>query len=121
MAEIRLELDPIALREATSNAIMGTLTPELREKIIRTAISQLLNAGTGSYGSGPSQLERAFGEAVSECARQEAKRLVAEDESIKAKMKELLADTAKRVLDADPDKLAQKMADAFVSSMRKEY
>lgn len=121
MAEIRLDLDPVVLREATSQAIMGTLTAELRAQVIQASISNLLNARTGSYGSGSSLLQQAFDSAVIDVARTIAKEMVASDPTIKAQVGKLLRDTADKVLSADPEKLAAKMADAFVASCRKEY
>jgi hypothetical protein len=48
-------------------------------------------------------------------------RLVQEDESMKTKLQQLLRDTADKVLAADTEKLSERMADAFVASMRKDY
>jgi hypothetical protein len=46
--------------------------------------------------------------------------MVTEDEQMKVRMRELLRSTADKVLGADMDKLSERMADAFVDSLRKD-
>ena len=121
MTTLTLQLDNDAIREATTQAILGTLTPEARDKILQTAVSELISKKTGSYGTGKSQLEEAFEYAVRAVATAEAKRIVTEDAALRAKIEELLRLTADKVLSADTDKLAERMADAFAASMRKDY
>jgi hypothetical protein len=44
--------------------------------------------------------------------------MVSENQEIKAKMEDLLRKTADKVLSADKEKLAERMASAFVASIR---
>jgi hypothetical protein len=120
MTTIQIQLDPVALREATAQAIMGTLTPEVRGQIIQKAISALLAPSTNSWDKKKSPIELAFEQAITQLARDEAKRMIAEDEPTRLKVQELLRTTADKVLNADADKLAQRMADAFVDSIRRD-
>lgn len=118
MSEIRITLDPVALREATAQAIMGILTPEVREKMLRDAISQLLTPSTNSWDNKKSPLETAFAQAVTQVAREFANDLVKTDPEIATKMKELMRQTADKVLSVDADKLAQGMADGLIDALK---
>ena len=101
-------------------AIMGVLTPETRERILQNAISALLKPSINSWENRKSPLELAFDRAVNSVAHEEARRMIEEDAVIRDRVKALLRMTADKVLGADVDKLAERMADAFVSSMRKD-
>lgn len=124
MTQVTLNLDDAALREATVQAIMGTLTPEVRAELLQNALTSILTTppGTSAYGySKPiSPIQRAFNEAVDLVAQQEAKRLVSEDADLRAKMQELLRKVADKVLATDMDKMAENMANSFVASMRRD-
>jgi hypothetical protein len=115
-----LQLDPITLREATTQAIMGTLTPEIRAQIIEKAISTMLTPSTNSWDRNHSPIQQAFDDAVMHCAREIAKAHVASDEKVKVRLQELMRQAAEKVLGMDADKLAEKMADAFTSSIRRD-
>ena len=118
MSSVNIQLDPVALREATTQALMGVLTPEVREEILRKAIVSLLNPGTNSWDRGKSPIEQAFDNAVTQIAREEAIRMVKEDPALQANVQSLLRKTADLMLNTDQDKLAQRMADAFLESIR---
>jgi|GEM_PF-4842166 len=121
MSQLTIQLDPVALREATAQAIMGTLTPEVRENLLRSAISNLLNKKTGEYGMGKTELEIAFDRATTEVARELVREYVKSDASFMEKLNALIRETADRILNMPVDKMAEKMADAFTSSMRRDY
>lgn len=120
MSTVTLNLDGEALREATVQAIMGVLTPEVKAKMLENAVQAILNPSTDSWNKNKSPLELAFERAVEQVAHTEAKRMIEEDGVIRKRVKDLLRSTADKVLGADPDKLAQRMADAFASSMRRD-
>ena len=117
---MQITLDPVALREATGQAIMGILTPELRAQILQQAISALLAPSTNSWERGKSPIEQAFENAVGRAAHEAAFEYVKTDAVLMDRIKALLQQTADKVLAADPEKMAGRMADAFVSSMRRE-
>ena len=119
MTQVTLQLDGDALREATVQAMLGVLTPEVKAQVLEQAINQLLKPSTNAWDKKRSPIELAFDEAVQRVAKQEASRMVTEDAAIQASLKELLRKTADKVLGADMEELAQRMADAFVISMRK--
>jgi hypothetical protein len=121
MSNLTLQLEGDALREAIAQSILGHLTPEVQRELLDKAIQAVLAPSTNSYDRGKSPLQRAFEDAVQRVAQQEAVRMMTEDESVKAKMQQLLRDTADKVLAADTDKLAERMAEAFIASMRRDY
>jgi len=118
MAQITLNLDGEALREATVQAMLGVLTPETRAQIMESAIRALLTPSTSSWDRNKSPIELAFEHAVGQIAREEAHKLVAEDEALRTRMKELLRVTADRLLDVDVDKLTERMANSLAESMK---
>jgi hypothetical protein len=120
MAQVTLNLDGEALREATVQAMLGVLSPETKAKVLESAIQKLLQPSTDSWDKKKSPIEIAFENAVLQVANIEAKRMVEEDSATRERMNQLLRITADKILDADMDKLAQRMADAFVASIRRD-
>lgn len=120
MSSLTINLDADALREATVQAMAGVLTPEVKEEILQKAISNVLSPSTDSWNRGKSPLEIALQEATIQIARQEAKKLLDEDDEFRTKINALLKSTAEKILNSDMDKLAERMADAFVESMRRD-
>lgn len=120
MSNLTLQLDGDALREATVQAMLGVLTPEVKAKMLESAVQAILKPSTNSWENKKSPLELAFERAVEQVANAEAKRMIEEDDAIRERVKELLRTTADKVLNADPDKLAERMADAFIASIRRD-
>ena len=118
MAEVRLSLDGDALREATVQAMFGILTPEVQKDILQQAIDAILKPSTNSWDKGKSPIENAFVRAVDTLAYEVAQEMVKKDESIRAKLEALLEKASRKILDEDVDKMADRMATAFISSMR---
>lgn len=118
MTNLTIQLDADALRAATVQAIAGVLTPETKEKILQNAVAAVLTPSTNSWERGVSPLETALQGAVLQIAREEAVRIVNEDKELAGKIKGLIALAALKMVESDSDKLAQKMADAFVHSFR---
>jgi hypothetical protein len=120
LTDITLKLDGDALREATVQAMLGVLTPEVRASVLEKAIQALMAPSTNSWDRKKSPIELAFESAVEQLARTETARLLKEDEALAARIRELIRMTADKVLSADMDKLAERMASAFAESMRKD-
>lgn len=123
MATLNLTLDPESLREATSQAILGVLTPEMKASLIRQAIDAIIKPVTNSYGSTArkSSLEEAFEIAVNRIVREVAEEMVQQDESLRSKIRELLASTAEIMFtNYDQTKLVERMAEAFITSCRRD-
>lgn len=119
MSNITLQLDNEALREATVQAMLGVLTPEVKAKILESAVQEILKPSTNSWDKGKSPIEVAFQRAIETIAKEEAIRMVSENEEVRDKIKKLMLETAVKVIETDTDKLALRMADAFVDSIRR--
>ena len=120
MSSLTLQLDGDALREATVQAMLGVLTPEVKSQMLEKAIQAMLKPSTNSWEKNKSPIEIAFEQAVDKVAREEAIRIVSEDPVLCDRIRELMRSTADKVLNADQEKLAQRMADSFVSSLRRD-
>ena len=118
MTTLSINLDGEALREATVQAMVSTLTPEVREQIIRQALDRILAPSMNSWEKGESPIEMAFKNAIMGVAREEAQRLMREDKGVVERVHSLLHDAIEKMLGADPEKMASRMADAFVASLR---
>jgi hypothetical protein len=116
----RAGLAPKVPSKEIAQSILGQLPPEAQHELLNGAVQAILKPGTDSWNRGKSPLEQAFERAVQDVAQKEALRLVSENVELKAKMEELLRQTADRVLNSDHQKLAERMADAFVQSMRRD-
>ena len=119
MAELKVTLDGDAIRDATTQAILGILPEETKAKILEQAVIALLTPSTDSWAKKKSPIELAFETAVERIAREEAVKLVAGDETIRTRLNDLLRKVADQILSVDIDKMTQRMADSFVNSMRR--
>lgn len=120
MSNLTLQLDGDALREATVQAMLGVLTQDVKNKMLENAIQNLLAPSTDTWSRNKSPLEIAFNDAVIQLARIETKRMIEEDSVMRERIKELMRVMVDKILCADMDKLAERMADAFVASMRRD-
>ena len=119
MSTVTINLDPNALREATSQAIMGVLTPEVRADILQKAIAGLLNPSTNSWEKGQSPIQAAFDRAVTSVAFELAREYVANDAAVRDRIKALLTEAATKMLTVDTENFTARMADAFVEALSK--
>jgi hypothetical protein len=120
MNTLNIQLDGDAIREATVQAIIGVLTPDVKEKILRQSVDNLLKPSTNSWDNKKSLIELAFEQAINKIARDEAIKMIEEDEITREKVKNLLRKSADIVLGITPEDFASKLAEAFLSSIR-EY
>lgn len=120
MSNITLNLDADALREATVQAMVGVLTPEIQKKLVQQAVEAALKPSTDSWNRGKSPLQEAFDRAIVAVANAEAKRMVEEDPQMRDQIKVLMREVADKVLNADKDKLADRMASSFVDALRRD-
>ena len=121
MGSVTVNLDGDALRDATVQAMLGVLTPEVKAKVLENAITALIAPSTNSYDKKKSQFEMAFETAIMQVAKEEVSTMVKEDLALRARIQDLLRVTADKVLNSDVDKLAERMATSFAESMRKDY
>jgi hypothetical protein len=123
MTTVTLTLDAEALREGTMQAIMGVLTPEMRNKLIESSIQAILAPSTNSWDKKASAIEIAFNNAVDSLARTVANDMVKSDPELRTRLEELMKKTFDKMLtvdDWDDTKgLPARMADAFISGLAK--
>lgn len=117
---ISLSLDSEAMHEATKQAILGNLSPEVREQILQHAVDELLKPSTSSWNRGQSKIEEIFEAAVSRIACEEANKMMSENAEIRAKLQILMQKTAIKLLDAEPDKFSAALADAIHDALKRE-
>jgi len=124
MANVTLQMDEAAIREATVQALMGKLTPEFQAKLIQDAIQSILTRDRGSYSTDPTPIEQAFCDAVYTQANRIARETVEQDAAVQAKLRELMADTMARMLthtdEAARTAFVDRMAQAFVNTLRRD-
>lgn len=116
--QFSVSLPPDAVQQATTQALMGILSPEVKEQLLQKAINAIL-CEKNSYRDKKTLLECAFEDAVAQVAREEAVKMVKDDEQIRSKLQAVLRDTADKVLSTSPEQLAEKMAASFISSIRR--
>jgi uncharacterized membrane-anchored protein YjiN (DUF445 family) len=94
-----LRVNDDAMKSLVAKAIMDSLTQENREKLITDAITQTLTKpeGGNSYAPKRSPLQQAFDNAVETEARKYAAQVVSEDETFKARIRQLFADVADKL------------------------
>lgn len=117
-----IQLDEPALREATMQAVMGLLTPEHREKILKEAIGSILTVDTGTYGNKTSALQRAFNSAVETLAYQCARDVVANDLALKETLDELMRNAFEKILSRNWENkdFVTRIAEGVISSISRE-
>ena len=117
---MNINLDSAAIREATKAAVLNTLTGPEKDKLLAQAVESLLRESTQHGRASP--IETAFQNAVNLAVHDLAKGYVEGNQEIKDKLLALLQAAAMKMLDhANVDKLVDKMADAFTTSLKDRY
>lgn len=112
------------MRGAVAKALLDSVTPETRDQLMISAISNLMKPQKNTRGYGddePSILQSAYNTAAYQIANQTAREWLEKDENFRAKIRDLLAKVTERFF-ASPealDGLAEKMASAMTEAFRK--
>ena len=80
----------------------------------------ILKPSTDSWNRGKSPLEQAFEVALTDVSRKIVREMVEQDETIKTAVRDMIQKTALKIFSCDVDKMAERMADVFTNSMRKD-
>lgn len=120
MSNLSFDLDDAAIRAATATALLTAMSSESRDRLIKQAIQAVLDPSPHAWDKGKSPLEQAFERAVRDAVEAEARRLVAEEATIQARLQSLVRAATEKMLSADPERMAQRMADAFIDSLRRD-
>ena len=118
MSSITIQLDPVAMREATTQAIIGTLTSEMRAGILEQAIRELLRPSTDSWNRGKSPLDQAFERVVQMIAHEQVTKIIKEDAAIVQRLTTLAREAVEKMVNCNTEKLVERMTDAFLTSLR---
>src|SRR5262245_9827148 len=102
---MQVELPAELLKEVASAAILNALTPEKRETIIKQAVSHLLSPGSHMRDS---PITQAFNDGIRYAAIQVAKEMFEKNETLKAKIKQLLEDAIERVMVTNREKTIER-------------
>jgi len=109
-----INLSDETLNAVIGQAILGQLTPEGRETILRDAVKSLLEKSPDRYGSGKSRLVDAFDQAAYTVCLGLAREFMATDETVKVEMKRLLSEAWVKMLE-DRDDVVRRLASAMSS------
>lgn len=118
---LTLSLDKDQLQAATVQAIVGQLTPEAMKGLIEQAVVSLLKTSDNFGRGGITPIEQAFNQAVAQVAREAAVKYVSETPELQQQLRELVERACQKLLKSDPDKYADRLADAFATSIRERY
>lgn len=120
MTNLTLQLDPEALREATVQAMVGVLSPEVRAQLVEKAIVAILTPSTNSWDRGRTPLELAFGMAVTQVATTVAREHVEGNAELMERLRVLVREASEKAVGITAEDLVPKMADAFVAAIRRD-
>lgn len=113
---IELKLTDGQVRDAIGGALLGLLTPERREEILKAAVADLFVAPrvNGFGDKGPSRIQSIVGAAVERVAEQIAKEWLDSQPDFRAKVENLLRDFVEKALTGDSrEKIVNAMSDSL--------
>lgn len=115
-----LRVDDDAMKSLVAKSIVDSLTPEMREKLIKDAITNTLQAGSDGY-SKKSPLQQAFNVAVEQEARKYAAHVIAEDAEFQGQIKSLFSDVAGKLFAVETrENLVNNIADTITRALTKD-
>lgn len=115
-----INISPDQMHDIVAKAILDSVTPEERERILKVAIVELMTPKK-QYGSVPPEtpLEGAMKMAAHNVANQIAMQRLQEDETFKANIESLFNDVAKKLFaDEIRDKLVEKICESVIAGLR---
>lgn len=119
-----LRVDDSAMKSLVAKAIVDSLSPEAREKLIADAVTQTLTkpeTDRNQYGSKRSPLQQAFDYAVEGEARKYAAEVIAADGQFKEQLRKLFEDVSKKVFETEGrEKMVDDIASTIVRALTKD-
>jgi hypothetical protein len=106
------------LQQATVQALLNAMTPEVKAQLIENAIKNLLTPSTNSWENKKTPIESVFEGAATQVVREEAARLFKEDEAVRDKVVGLMRRVADKMLGDDVDSFATRIAEAMIVNIR---
>lgn len=119
-----LRVNDDAMKSLVAKAIVDSLTPEMREKLIADAVTQTLTKphdNGGYYSNKRSPLQQAFDMAVEQEARKYATEVIANDTAFKEQLRKLFEDVARKLFESNTrDGLVDNIASTITSALTKD-
>lgn len=117
-----IQLEGDALVAAVSATILHELTPETREKMITTAIAELLQKPRDSNGAVyrnlPSPLQMVFTDSVQRVATELVRTELEADQAFKGRVRELINEAIARAFDGEArERTVVKMSNAIAGAL----
>jgi hypothetical protein len=117
MADLNITFDNEQMRGLLHESILASITPEMRESMIREAVAQLTAPKESAYGrKDPSTLQMAFKVAVDNLAAQLAREVLEESAELREQIKEKVVEMVTAFVASDynaGDVFARVFADVF--------
>jgi hypothetical protein len=101
------------------NAILSAIDGPEKEKILASAVTELLSKKSEYGRSAQSRLQEAFGHAVERIAREEAFKIISSDEGFREKIRDLVREGVEKAL-TDRDKVTNRIAYAVMGAFSGE-
>lgn len=108
------------LDAAIVKSFLDGMTPEVKAGLIQKGIEELMKPDTNVYRDQKNQIQRIFDQMVVERMREEVREYLKNNEEVKEKIKTLMQEVTKHLFAYEPDKMAEKIANAFIDSFRKD-
>lgn len=115
MTDLTLVFDKETLALATQQALLGILNEEAKQKLIESAIQNILQE-KGIY-SNKSKLMEIFENATYNIVREKVKNMLETDEEFKLKINEFLSRTLLKVMQNTEARLDERLATALVDAI----
>lgn len=120
-----LKISDEQLKSVVAGAVLTAISPDQRQALVEGAIVKLLEPQEplDRYSSKkrPSRVEEAFIDAVAVVAREEVRRLMNEDDGVRAKVAAIVRDATDRAFTGEArEQLVNRMAGAILNTMRGE-
>lgn len=112
-----LKFDDSHITAILQAAVMTAITPENRDKLIASAVTNLLSKETGTWDK-RNGLQKAFDEAVHYTAVAIVKDQLEKDEAFGAKVKTLIADAVEKAFGKDRQVVVDALADGIRNALR---
>lgn len=118
-----LSLSDSQLQDIVAKAVLDSITPETRERVIKEAVNSVLQKPTkrNSWDTEKSQFQRSFDNAVEAYVNTYAREVLQNDEAFKAGIQSLFADVAKKLFsDERRDEIVNSIADQIRHGLSRE-
>jgi hypothetical protein len=111
---VEVKIENVDMQALVAGQVLAMLSPVAREKLIESALTQLLSGKVGYDGK--NAITRAVDEALSKLAVELCRQVLAADEALVEKMKSLVTEAVNRVFDEGA--VREQIIEKFAESIR---